>query len=85
MAKKSNLQEFMKPRYNGTTEEVKRDIKLVNMGTIEKHVIPVKDGELRIMVEDGIPKITYQADGGVVLIEMLQNNSFRVINVKRNS
>lgn len=48
---------------------------------VEKHTIPVANGELRILVEDGIPKITYHSDCGIYLVEMLASNSLRFLNI----
>ncbi|MGL4210487.1 MAG: hypothetical protein ACRCRT_02975 [Cetobacterium somerae] len=49
----------------------------------EVHKIPVKYGELKIIVIDGVPHITYLSDGNVTtLVAMNNSNSLSIIAMK---
>lgn len=78
----NKLTQFSDIRYNKPIEELKDKITSTDNVPYEKYTIPVKNGELRIIVEDGVPCITYLSQSGVCVVEMVNNNKLRFINLK---
>ncbi|MGL6185575.1 MAG: hypothetical protein ACRC1T_09385 [Clostridium chrysemydis] len=67
-------------RKTNLTEE---DIRNFCKGNYEKHSISVLHGELKIIIEDGVPTITYLTDSAV-LLETLSTNSLRLLAFNKN-
>lgn len=70
------LQHFRKPKES--PEEMLGVIKKFSEGDYEVHKIPVEYGELRVVVENGIPTITFLTEKRVVL-ETLNTNTLKLI------
>lgn len=68
--------------HNLTEEQFNEVMENFTKEDLNKYQIPCEGGYLRVLVEDGVPKITYHTDGRVV-VEMLSSNSLRLISVER--
>lgn len=80
---KSNIPKDQRDRFashNLTIDEFNEVLKKFSEVDTDRYKIPCKGGYLNIVIEDGIPKITYHADGRF-LVEMLHSNSLRFINI----
>lgn len=69
-------------KHNLTEEQFNEVMENFSKENIQQYRIKCEGGYLRVLVEDGIPKITYHTDGRVV-VEMLSSNSLRLISVER--
>lgn len=78
--KTNELNKFAKPKE--TQEEMEQVIKEFGSGEYESHKIKVKDGILRIVVEDGVPTITYLSQSHNIVLETLATNSLRMLTIK---
>lgn len=72
----ANLQHFRKSKES--PEEMLGVIKKFGEGDYEVHKIPVEHGELRVVVENGVPTITFLTEKRVVL-ETLNTNTLKLI------
>ncbi|MGL5962186.1 MAG: hypothetical protein ACRCZ0_09590, partial [Cetobacterium sp.] len=67
-------------KYGDSVEVLTEKLKKIEEEDVSIHKIPVKNGYLRVIVEDGVPRITYMSDERNYLVEMISTNSLRFIN-----
>lgn len=82
MSKGGNLNQFMTGVFSETTSQMNEIIDKFNNEDYGKHDIKVNGGILRIIVEDGVPRITYLTDD-IVLVEMQSGNALTMYAIKR--
>ncbi|MGL5050040.1 MAG: hypothetical protein ACRC6E_05325 [Fusobacteriaceae bacterium] len=77
-----NLREYAKSKYSSETHSsFMARLKRIEEEKVEVHKIPVKGGILNVVVEEGVPKITYLADGDFY-VKMLSENSLKFVVVE---